>query len=224
MINTLDDYICRSMPQWGDFATNPNLRKKVDDAGNLLPFLGNTVVFLLDDDTKERLRQLQEYLYQAAPDMLAQPLQMSTFHMTLHDLANGTPGQPNLQDYMNHTQDQASQILPRWKWKDAPPLQMKTTWLFNMVNTSIVLGLAPADEESRHRLDDMYMTLESVVPLGYALTPHITMAYFRPGTYSPAQVQRLSAALGKVNLEITLRMEDLVLQNFSDMNHYATIL
>ena len=80
MINTLDDYISRSLPQWGDFTTNPNLRKKVDDAGNLLPFLGNTVVFLLDDDTKEKLRQLQESLYQAAPDMLAEPLQMSTFH------------------------------------------------------------------------------------------------------------------------------------------------
>lgn len=222
MINTLDDYICRSLPQWGDFTTNPNLRKKVDDAGNLLPFLGNTVVFLLDDDTKERLRQLQEALYQAAPEMLAHPLQMSTFHMTLHDLANGTPEQPGLRDDMHYTQAQASQILPRWK--DAPPLRMRTTWRFNMVNTSIVLGLAPVNGESWCRLDDMYMELESVVPLGYALTPHITMAYFRPGTYSPAQVQRLSTALGEVDLEITLRMEELVLQNFSDMNHYMTIL
>lgn len=55
MINTLDDYICHSMPQWGDFITNPNLRKKVDDAGNLLPFLGSTKLFLLDDDKKEKL-------------------------------------------------------------------------------------------------------------------------------------------------------------------------
>ena len=62
MINTLDEYICSSMPQWGDFTTNPNLRKKVDDAGNLLPFLGNTVVFLLDDEIKETLCQLQQSL------------------------------------------------------------------------------------------------------------------------------------------------------------------
>lgn len=222
MINTLDDYICRSLPQWGDFTTNPNLRKKVDDAGNLLPFLGNTVVFLLDDDTKEKLRQLQESLYQAAPDMLAQPLQMSTFHMTLHDLANGTPEQFGLQDYMHYTQEQVSQILPRWK--NTPPLRMKTTWLFNMVNTSIVLGLKPADEESWRRLDDMYTTLEDVVHLGYALTPHITMAYFLPGAYSSEQVQRLSAALRSVELEITLDMKNLVLQEFYDMNHYETVL
>lgn len=222
MINTLDDYICHSLPLWGDFTTNPNLRKKVDDIGNLLPFMGNTVVFLLDDDTKDKLRQLREELYRAAPDMLAQPLQTSTFHMTLHDLANGTPDQPGLQDYMRYTQERVSQILPGWK--DTPPLRMKTTWLFNMVNTSIVLGLKPADEESWHRLDEMYTTLEDVVHLGYALTPHITMAYFLPGTYSSEQVQRLSVALRNVDLEITLDMKNLVLQHFADMNHYETVL
>ena len=222
MINTLDDYICNSIPQWGDFTTNPNLRKKVDDEGKLLPFMGNTVVFLLDDDAKEKLRQLQESLYQAAPDMLAQPLQMSTFHMTLHDLANGTPGQLGLDDYMRYTQEKVSQILPGWK--DTAPLRMKTTWLFNMVNTSIVLGLKPADEETWRRLDEMYTTLEDVVHLGYALTPHITVGYFLPGTYTPEQVQRLSVALRNVDMEITLDMKNLVLQEFFDMNHYETAL
>lgn len=222
MINTLDDYICRSMPQWGDFTTNPNLRKKVDEEGNLLPFVGNTVVFLLDEDMKVQLRNLQEELYRAAPDMLAKPLQMSTFHMTLHDLANGTPERSGLREHMCYTQERALQILPGWK--DAPPLRMKTTWLFNMVNTSVVLGLKPADEESWRRLDEMYTALEDVVHLGYALSPHITMAYFLPGTYSQEQVQRLSAALRNVDLDITLRMGDLVLQNFMDMNHYETVL
>ena len=220
MINTMEDYICRSMPQWGTFSTNPNLRKKVDEAGKLLPFAGNTTVFLLDDGTKETLHRLQESLYLAAPDMLAQPLQMSTFHMTLHDLANGTPDQPGLADYMAYTREKAKEILPRWK--DFPPLRMNGTWLFNMVSTSIVLGLVPADEDSWRRLDEMYTALESVVNLGYALTPHITMAYFRPGTYSQERVRQLSAALRPVDLEITLRIEDLVLQNFTDMNHYFT--
>ena len=222
MINTLDDYICNSMPQWGDFTTNPNLRKKVDDEGNLLPFVGNTIVFLLDDETKEKLRQLRDSLYQVAPDMLAKPLQMSTFHMTLHDLANGTPDQPGLQDYMRYTQERVSRILPGWK--ESAPLRMQTTWLFNMVNTSIVLGLKPADEESWRRLDEMYTVLEDVVHLGYALTPHITMAYYLPGTYSSEQGQRLSAVLRNVNLEIKLDMKNLVLQNFTDMNQYSTIL
>lgn len=222
MINILDDYICRSMPQWGTFETNPNLRKKVAPEGKLLPYVGNTVVFLLEDDTKTRLRQLQESLYQAAPDMLAEPLQMSTLHMTLHDLANGCPDQWGLHEYMRQTEKQAAEMI--CQWKDREPLRMKATWLFNMVNTSVVLGLAPADGDSWRRLDAMYTELESVVSLGYALTPHITMAYFRPGTYNQEQVHRLSSALRQVELDVSLSMENLVLQNFADMNHYDTIL
>ena len=80
------------------------------------------------------------------------------------------------------------------------------------------------NREKRRRLDEMYTLLEDVVHLGYALTPHITMAYFLPGTYTPAQVQRLSAALRNVDIEITLDMKNLVFQNFTDMNHYETLL
>lgn len=222
MIDTLDHCISHSMPQGEYFSTSDSLRKKVDDQGHLLPFIGNTIVFLLDDDVKIQLRQIRQSLYEANSEMLAEPLQMSTFHMTLHDLANGKPDQEGLADWMSYTQEQALRILAGWK--DFPPIRMRATWLFNMVRTSIVLVLAPADEDSCRRLDEMYMTLENVVHLGYALTPHITIGYFKPGTYSPDQVQRLSTAIRQVELEITLRPENLVLQNFSDMNHYETVL
>lgn len=221
MIDTLDDYICQSLPQSGSFATNPNLNRKVDPAGKLLPYCGNTTVFLLDEQTKQNLQQVQQTLYQAAPDMLAEPLQPATFHMTLHDLVNGTPDQCGLDERMQDAEESARDILARWK-NDAP-LRMKTTWLFHMVRTSIVLGLAPADADTWHRLDAMYTALESVVPLGYALTPHITMAYFRPGLYDQGQVQRLCSALRQVDMDVMLSMDDLVLQNFTDMNHYETI-
>jgi len=70
----------------------------------------------------------------------------------------------------------------------------------------------------------MYATLENVVHLGYDLTPHCTMGYFRPGTYSQEQVQRLSTALRKVELDITLCADNLVLQNFENMNRYSTVV
>ena len=222
MIDTLDHYIHNSMSPWDDFQTRPSLCMKVDQEGRLLPYIGNTVVFLLDDDAKTRLHRSQQSLYDAVGEMLAEPLQMSTFHMTLHDLANGVPDQQGLGDWMAYTKEQATRILSGWK--DFQPIRMRSTQMFNMVNTSIVLGLAPADEDSWHRLDEMYMTLEGVVNLGYALTPHITMGYFKPGIYSPEQVQRLLNVLDTVDLEITLRPEDLVFQNFSDMNHYETVL
>lgn len=222
MLNILEDYICRSLPERGDFYTNPNLTHKVNLAGEFLPFHGNTVVFDLSSDTKLALQGLQKELYQSAGWMLSQRIDPATFHMTLHDLVNAPELTDDLKCRMLESEVKAKSILDQWKGQ--PSLRMKTTWLFNMVNTSIVLGLAPADEESRRRLDEMYTTLEDVVRLGYALTPHITMAYFRPGTYSSEQVQRLSAALRNVELNITLDMNNLVLQEFSDMNHYKTLL
>ena len=100
---------------------------------------------------------------------------------------------------------------------------MKTTWIFNMVNTSIVLGLAPADPETEARLCYMYARLNAVVPLDYPLCPHITLAYFRPGVYGREDLAALRTALTPASLEITLDMENLVLQTFTDMNNYQTV-
>lgn len=218
MINVLEDYISRSLPEWGDFSTNPNLSKKVNSDGAFLPFYGNTVVFNLSREVKAALQQLQEELYQSAGWMLSQKLEPSTFHMTLHDLVNDPNMSEGLRTGMAESEAKAKEILNQWRGRQ--PLHMKTTWLFNMVNTSIVLGLAPADEASWHELDEMYMTLESVIPLGYGLTPHITMAYFKPGTYSQRDLSCLRRALHPVELDVKLRFEDLVYQEFTDMNHY----
>ena len=221
MLNILEDYISRSMPEWGDFETSPGLRRKVNEQGELLPFLGNTTVFLLEEQDKRRLEQLRQGLYLAAPDMLAQPLGEDTFHMTLHDLANGAPEQAGLAEWMAQTDQAARLILALCR--ELPPLTMRATWMFNMVNTSIVLGLKPADEAGWRRLDAMYCALETVRPLGYALTPHITLAYFRPGRYGQDAVARLRRTLGPVDWTLTLHPDMLALQRFDSMNHYENI-
>lgn len=218
MLNILEEYVWRSLPEWGDFATNPNLNKKVDPSGAFLPFYGNTVVFDLSHETKLALQDLQDALYHTAGWMMAQKLDPSTFHMTLHDLANAPVLSEELKSAMAQAEEKARPILKQWK--NQPPLHMKTTWLFNMVNTSIVLGLAPADEDSWRRLDEMYTALESVVPLGYALTPHITMGYFKPGTYSQSDLAHLRQALHPVELDVELKLENLFYQEFVDMNSY----
>ncbi len=215
MLNTLDDYIGRSVDPWAPFHTNPNLGKKVADSGAFLPYFGNTTVFLLDEETKTRLGTLQRELYDAVGWMLAEPLQPETFHMTLHDLVNGPVEDEALLARMAEAAPKARALVEAFR--QGAPLHMEATWLFNMVNTSIVLGLRPADEESRRRLDQMYTALEGVVPLGYALTPHITMAYYRPGQWAG---EPLARALHPVELPVELSMEHLMLQNFRDMNTY----
>lgn len=220
MLNTLDDYISHSLPTEGDFSTHPDLVQKVDGTGCFLPFYGNTVVFLLEEQTQQQLEELRQTLYTAAGEILAEPLSANTFHMTLHDLANGRPNQPGLEKWMQQTKEKAQQILNGFT--SFQPLEMKGTWLFNMVNTSIVLGLSPADVETSRQLTQMYAALEQVRPLGYALTPHITIAYFRPGRYPQAYVRRLNAALHPVEITIRLHGERLMLQSFQDMNHYSS--
>ena len=221
MISLLEGYIQDSLPYGEDLFTHPSLTDKVDQNGRIIPYHGNTTVFLLSEDTKAQVAQLQGRLYRAAPDMLAEKLEKDTLHMTLHSLAEGKPGTPGLEDWMDYACDSARQHLEGWKTEG--PLSMKGTWMFNMCRTSIVLGLAPADEDSAQRLSGMYERLEQVRFLGYDMTPHITLAYFKPGRYTPDQVERLRRALGPAELRVALKMEDLVIQNFQSMNAYHTV-
>lgn len=41
--------------------------------------------------------------------------------------------------------------------------------------------------------------------------------------YSAEEIGRLRSALRAVEMDVTLQMEDLVFQNFTDMNHYVTV-
>lgn len=221
MINLLEHYFWQSLPQTAGFTTHKGLESKVDAGGKLKPYAGNTTVFLLDDTLQDTLAALQDSLYEKVPDMLAEPLKKDTFHMTLHSLVDGIPDMPGLEEKMDAAAEKAKVLLD--KWKDGPDLHMRTSWLFNMMNTSIVLGLMPADPQSWQWLDEMYTALEAVVPLGYAMTPHITMAYYRPGVYEEADKIRLGTALRNVDMELSLPQSALVLQNFTDMNHYQTV-
>ncbi len=222
MLNYLYGYIENSLPGEGNLETRPGLADKVDEQGKMRPFFGNTVVFDLDDTTKAVIAQLQAALYQAAGNLLAEPLSPRTFHLTLHDLANGKPG-PETENRMARTEPQARAILTRIRQENLPPIPMKATWSFNMVNTSIVLGAVPADRVGETRLEDMYDRFQRVAPLNYSLTPHITLAYFKPGRYTQAELEPLRRALGPVVLEFSLEMERLEVQNFTDMNHYMPI-
>lgn len=230
MIDLLKDYIADSLQgcerknipdiRLRAFETNQNLAQKVERR-SLKPFYGNTIVFALDDAQKKLLSQYQKELYRVAGWMLADPLEQDTFHMTLHDLVNGPELTQELADRIEEARIEAEPLIQLWR--SGPDLPMETTWLFNMVNTSVVIGLAPKDQETRERLSWMYRELNRIVPLGHKLTPHITMAYYAPGVYTSYDLNCLRFAFREVKEDITLKMENLVLQNFTDMNSYHTV-
>lgn len=223
MIDLLKEYVCHSVSEREVFQTAPGLRAKVDDEGKLLPFAGNTVVFLLDDDTKTALARLQDELYAQCGDLLAERLSPDTFHMTLHDLANGRPSLKLEQD-MKRMASEAKPRLADCRGFDGRAIHMNADRTFNMAHTSVVLGLEPYNWlDSWAHLEGLYRYFQQVRELDYDLTPHITLAYYKPGVYSKEDAARLRAALGPVDLSVQLKMENLVLQNFTDMNHYETV-
>lgn len=220
MLELLEEYRKNSLPEKGNFETGRGLALKADRQRNLLPFYGNTVIFELEEEARRALEVLREELYRKAGWMFSQRLGQETFHMTLHDLVNGKEPDEGLRAEMGEAERGAKALLEQWK--DRPDLHMRATWMFNMVNTSVVLGLEPEDEESRIALEEMYIALEKVVPLNRKLTPHITLAYYCPNQYFQYEVGFLRQALRPVELKFRLKMKDLQFRNFTDMNHYTS--
>ncbi len=158
--------------------------------------------------------------------MLADPLEKDSFHMTLHDLLNEGAGRAAEAD-MQRVRTMAVEILRRIREREKEPVEMRMTWVFNMVNTSVVIGFEPAEETDCRRIMSMYEELQQVVRLDYPLTPHITAAYYKPGRYGRGEIERLSGVFDKLSREpfvIRLRIENLVYQEFTSMNQYETVL
>ena len=222
MLNIINESVRDSLPADGVLKHNLKLEEKVSYRGSFLPFWGNTVVFTLDATTKAKLKTLQDALYAAAGDILAEPIDPDTFHMTLHDLT-ARMGKPKVDDFESlRTTAAACSLVEQWRGQKS--LQMRCGWVFNMVNTSMVVSLYPNDHYTYLKLAEMYTELQQVVALPYKLCPHITLAYFRPGPMDKDQVKALKACIASHGeIIFDLPMEALQVQRFTDMNHYKPV-
>ncbi len=214
-----------SLPHNGNLVTNINLKNKVDLTGKIIPFIGNTVVFALTDDVKEKVCFIQNNLYKDCSAVLAEPLTKNSFHITLHDLLSGSPSselEQKIKSIQSYSLDCVEKIADKNEL-----IHIQSTTLFNMVNTSIVLGFEPVDENSYQKLINYYDIFQSVVNLNYSLTPHITVAYFKPINIDVQYINKFQKIIDYVNsmekISIELSGKMLKYQTFSDMNHYYSI-
>ena len=210
---------------WEDYLqVAPGAAAKVAPDGTLLPFYGNTVIFDLNDTTKARLKRLQDRLYERCGHFLSEPLAEDSFHMTLHDLVSGTDRE-EVRWRMNEVAPYAKQRVEEVKRLLDLSNHMAPTKLVSMVSTSVVLLLEPASDLCRFQLNISYEKLQSVVHLNYGLTPHITLAYYRPGVIYGADLQTLADTLAQLSCEldfpVVLKHSDLHYREFYDMNHYV---
>ena len=158
--------------------------------------------------------------------------------MTLHDLENGVPGEDVfLEERICSTGKKAKAILERAKQGNDITIEMKASRLFNMMNTSVVLGLEPCTEADCQKLMQLYHEFNEAKHLGYPLTPHITMAYYRPGVYDAGTAQLLQKLMDLVNsvlndetegeekaeIRFVFKISDLRHQYFNNMNFYYEV-
>ncbi len=212
-----------SLPHEGPLVTKPLLVEKVAPDGGLRPFFGNTMIFDLPMDVQLAITRMQLLLHHRCADMLAQPLTPSTLHMTLHDLLNGVD-EAALREPVRQTGDAAKAILAELRQAALPPIHLTSTLAFNMTNGSVALGFAPDTEADCARIMGMHARFQQVVALDYPLTPHVTLAYYKPGSYAPEAVATLAAALAELNalprVHITVDTDRLHYYTFEDMNTY----
>lgn len=219
-------FTVHSLPECGNFETHSGLVKKIDANGEMRPFEGNTFVYILDKQMQEIMKSLQDTLYDDCGNMFAKRLDSTTCHMTLHDLKNGEPGEW-ISSQVRETREMALKKLQELKSNNVVPITLRTTRVFNMMNTSVVLGLEPVDDENCRRIMQMYEELHEIVPLSYELTPHVTLAYYKPGIYEERDVFKLQQAFDKMNQilgqTVVVSTENLWYQEFADMNNYQTV-
>lgn len=219
----VDGFMHDSLPAQGGFVTREPLREKFAPDGRMLPFYGNTMIYDLPDAVKVRIASLQTLLHHLGGWFLAEPLSADTLHLTLHDLLNGVD-EAALREGVAATGAQAQAILADVRRENAPPIRLTSVAAFNMVGGSVALGFAPDTEADCAAIMALHARYQEVVRLNYPLTPHVTLAYFRPGEYGREMVETLEKALRRINalepVHLSLSAEMLHYRRFSDMNHY----
>ena len=213
---------------WGNFQSNPSLGKKVQPDNLFRPFYGDTVVFNLNDGIKEQLAKWLDKLYAEVPECLCERLVDSTFHMTLHDLSNSEVFS-DIAEEVARNKEKIQGL--RKNIEPFAEIKMRTKCIFNMVNTSLVLGLYPANAQEHEKLVKLYEVFNEVKELPYPLTPHITLAYYNVHGFNEASARKLEELVYQLNsseleaeIEVTLEAKELYYQQFESMNHYQNIV
>ena len=222
-------------PIRGLFHTNEGLSCKVDCNGNYVPFYGSTVVFRPSQSCLQVIQLMQRILYHRleGTDMLSDPLPVSTVHMTLHDLVSPEMCVSEPLDKGKYDQEvsdsltKAMAIVEGIRYDYAGrKITMVSDRIVNMVSKSLVLMLRPKTEQDYELLLELYHRFDCVKSLPYSLTPHVTLAYFRPGMIDG---DKLGAAVAFAQInpenapEFDFYVEALTAQSFSDMRSYLDV-
>ncbi|MBD5131064.1 MAG: ligT like phosphoesterase [Clostridiales bacterium] len=207
------------------FECSPSVALKVAEDNTFRNFYGDTVVFDLPGVVKEKLAEYVDQLYAAVPPCFCERLVPHTFHATLHDLSNA-PTLSSVAEETFRNELKVVEIKDEIRKLAGNGIRFKSKYIFNMVNTSLVLGLYPEGESNYERLMKLYSVFDGVKKLPYPLTPHITLAYYNVNGFDGRAAEGLADAVNKINAELDLSVcvRYLYYQKFTSMNNYIDVI
>ena len=204
------------------FKTNEKLRDKVDEQGRFRLFCGETTVFDLPGEVKERLSEIQSELYDKAGDMLStQRLSAGSLHMTLHSFWD--MGEDIRFADVPYRHEDVCRVLEDIRKAFPDRIMMRAVVPLSMVNTSVVMGLAAASEPDAWALAEIHRRMSALYPRSFGLTPHITLAYYRPGVYPEEIWGKLRDVFSVSGFAFPISTEKLFFKRFFDMERYEII-
>ena len=206
------------------FKGRPSLADKIGEDNKLRDFYGDTVVFELDEATKSIIGDMVDEIYSSAGACFSERLRTDTLHMTLHDLSN-SPSYEAIKGEMAENQAKIQGITEKF---GSSTIRMKSSFIFNMVNTSLVMGLVPVNGDEHEKLMTLYDLVDEIKRAEYPLTPHITLGYYNVHGFENAAAKRLENIVERLNrreqIEIVLDTKRLYYQKFTSMNSYENVI
>ncbi|RRC96018.1 hypothetical protein [Schaalia canis] len=221
----VNSFELNSVPSETPFFVSDSAREKFQAAtGEPRPFYGSTIIYDLNEETKLWIDGLATRLHDELGEALTQPLPRESFHLTLHDL-RAHPQLSAISDTLFWDSRQVPTLLEQAR--SVGPISMTVNAVFNLMNTSAVIGLVPTTDEDCERALTARATFDSCIPSG-AFTPHITLAYYRPDSPRPIDPSHYRALLKELTGDyagriITCEPERLAYTYFSDMCTYWSV-
>ena len=201
---------------------NKHLLDKVKEDNCFNIFFGDTVVFDLDSEVKEKVYDYIDILYKIIPECFCEKIKKETLHVTLHDLSNSTDFE-EVYDKMKANELALRKLINGFLQKS---IKMYTNYIINMTDTSLVLTLKPLKTEDYDNLMEYYELIDRIFKLDYKLTPHITLAYFNRYGFDKTAVEKLKSvvkSLNELRFEFSLNANKLIYQHFKTMNDYENV-
>lgn len=212
-----------SVPDEPEFGLPPELEQKVAPrTGALRPFYGDTIAYFLDDQVRELLGVITRDLHARFGESLALPLPVEMAHVTLHDL-HASPDRMRVWPLVEAGAATAAELVAQAR--TIGPIRTTCTAVFNLVNTSVVVGLRAVDEDEHRKLASARALFDALVPSG-PFTPHVTLAYYRPTAPTPLVPGALRAALDEFTARVAgapvvLAPERLHALHFDSMGNFC---